>query len=691
MASKSECLLDGDYDAEVEVDLLSWPSQGYISVKLRQDFATVERLVSTDGTNWYLTAMIDGLQSLASTNATSVRLRLTPVGDVVSGYFFAADTQSWQLLHSHADPRYLGPTFLTLHIAGGWTTPGAEVRWRNFNAIAEDVRCVDTNAPFTPSFTINASNSDASDPSIAPSDDTCTLGLPCKTSQLVQIPAGQPLFEGSFLPEVMPDVQAFEITRGTDVPVGAVVGEITVSIMSDLGTRAQCDTLLQATLPLVNATLPPSAGGGPSGTGASLDRLSPSVWPVQFDWNPQVKDAIAAGAEIWARYLAVWNDIGVPGTSLAINILVFKGPGSEWSMLSWADGVIFPASFWEWCTEFNSLAVFSGSTPSGQVLRRCMMEGVHDFGGTFEAAWSAANANLTDSLTCALAPLVDDDGDGIDNAVDGQMISAVFSDESTVLSDSFTDEHTGGSTSGEIVDRGDVIVTVPDEPNPRGVRVKAEGSGVPATIDACGSILTLETGQQTVITFGSTGLVVTNGSPVAVDVGTMTLTAPSGTFVVVDQLLPNRVFVENQLGSWSSVNVGGAEVPPGQAAIINDVDSDGVFDFIDNCPNWYNPSQTLPPWLVPACDADCDGFTSADEGSIGTDPNVHCGADAWPPDFDDNMVINTTDVFQVLPPALGQAVTTHLVRQNLFPGDAVINTTDVFRVLPPFLGSSCTP
>jgi hypothetical protein len=43
----------------------------------------------------------------------------------------------------------------------------------------------------------------------------------------------------------------------------------------------------------------------------------------------------------------------------------------------------------------------------------------------------------------------------------------------------------------------------------------------------------------------------------------------------------------------------------------------------------------------------------------------------------------------VLPPNFGQAVTTHLVRRDLFP-DGVINTTDVFRVLPPFLGSVCT-
>ena len=129
-----------------------------------------------------------------------------------------------------------------------------------------------------------------------------------------------------------------------------------------------------------------------------------------------------------------------------------------------------------------------------------------------------------------------------------------------------------------------------------------------------------------------------------------------------------------------------------------DVDGDGVPDGSDNYPNWHNPSQNLPPWPVPSGDPDCDGTTSADETVIGTDPNLSCaftGApndeadDRWPPDFDDNQVINTTDLFQVLPPTFGTSVRPTSPRRDLDP-NGVINTTDVFRVLPPFLGSSCT-
>ncbi|MCH7809877.1 MAG: thrombospondin type 3 repeat-containing protein [Chloroflexi bacterium] len=120
-----------------------------------------------------------------------------------------------------------------------------------------------------------------------------------------------------------------------------------------------------------------------------------------------------------------------------------------------------------------------------------------------------------------------------------------------------------------------------------------------------------------------------------------------------------------------------------------DSDGDGIPDGTDNCPQSPNPGQGLSSWPVPAGDPDCDGTTSAHETVIGTDPLDPCGLSAWPPDFDDNGVINTTDVFQVLPPTFGTGVPPTSVRNDLFP-DGVINTTDVFRVLPPFLGSSCT-
>jgi hypothetical protein len=85
-----------------------------------------------------------------------------------------------------------------------------------------------------------------------------------------------------------------------------------------------------------------------------------------------------------------------------------------------------------------------------------------------------------------------------------------------------------------------------------------------------------------------------------------------------------------------------------------DSDADLVIDGADNCPNWPNTPQNLPPWTVPGggADTDCDGFTKTREQHTGTDPVRHCNADstvnneadAWPSDFNDNRVTNLTDV-----------------------------------------------
>ena len=153
---------------------------------------------------------------------------------------------------------------------------------------------------------------------------------------------------------------------------------------------------------------------------------------------------------------------------------------------------------------------------------------------------------------------------------------------------------------------------------------------------------------------------------------------------------------------------------PGQ----EDQDADDLGDVCDNCPADPNPGQengdgdplgdicdpcpTIPTfglWLIPVGDVDCDGFSSADEGLIGTAPTNPCADtlapndeadDKWPPDFDDNQRVNTTDVFQVVGPFFGTSVPPTSPRRDLFP-DGVINTTDVFRISPPFLGSGCVP
>jgi hypothetical protein len=114
-----------------------------------------------------------------------------------------------------------------------------------------------------------------------------------------------------------------------------------------------------------------------------------------------------------------------------------------------------------------------------------------------------------------------------------------------------------------------------------------------------------------------------------------------------------------------------------------DADADVVGDPCDNCPSVSNADQAnqdgdeygdaceqpncvtvINHWVVPAGDSDCDGYPDtvpgapvtfrAGESFIGTVATLKCMAtpgvndeplpDAWPPDFNDNQLVNVGDI-----------------------------------------------
>ena len=99
--------------------------------------------------------------------------------------------------------------------------------------------------------------------------------------------------------------------------------------------------------------------------------------------------------------------------------------------------------------------------------------------------------------------LWDSDGDGIEESIDT---------EPTVYSNDFSDAAT---TSGTITDRGEQLLSITDEPDPCGVRIVASPAGgiIPATVSVCGgqSILTLNAGDEAVVTCGSVEINVISG------------------------------------------------------------------------------------------------------------------------------------------------------------------------------------
>jgi len=128
-----------------------------------------------------------------------------------------------------------------------------------------------------------------------------------------------------------------------------------------------------------------------------------------------------------------------------------------------------------------------------------------------------------------------------------------------------------------------------------------------------------------------------------------------------------------------------------------DSDCDEVPDATDNCPQWPNQGQSLPPWTIPADDPDCDSFGSTTEKFIGTLHYAACPntsvpddeTDAWAPDFNDDKTVNVVDIGE-LRPVFGSVSGdgTYDARADLNM-DGYINIVDV-GTLRPYFNLSCT-
>ena len=119
---------------------------------------------------------------------------------------------------------------------------------------------------------------------------------------------------------------------------------------------------------------------------------------------------------------------------------------------------------------------------------------------------------------------------------------------------------------------------------------------------------------------------------------------------------------------------------------VADSDGDGYLDSVDGCP------LTPTPWLTPIGDEDCDGFTTADENIIGTDPNLACGPDAWPPDINDSLQVDIFDVLFLAPPVFFSTPPgpPYDARLDLNADGTIIDIFDVLTMAPPIFFATCT-
>jgi len=89
---------------------------------------------------------------------------------------------------------------------------------------------------------------------------------------------------------------------------------------------------------------------------------------------------------------------------------------------------------------------------------------------------------------------------------------------------------------------------------------------------------------------------------------------------------------------------GPSETPP-----CSDSDGDGVLDIDDNCPAWPNTDQSLRPWPIAVDDPDYDGWSTAEENAIGSDPQLACEAGTWPPALKNDQVVDFQDLNAIVP------------------------------------------
>ena len=126
-----------------------------------------------------------------------------------------------------------------------------------------------------------------------------------------------------------------------------------------------------------------------------------------------------------------------------------------------------------------------------------------------------------------------------------------------------------------------------------------------------------------------------------------------------------------------------------------DDDGDGVPNLSDNCPAVPNGDQSLPPWPVTldGSDPDCDGWSTANENFIGTNPNLACSTDNWPPDFNDSLQVDIFDVLFLAPPVFFSTPPgpPYDARLDLNADGTIIDIFDVLTMAPPIFFATCTP
>lgn len=209
----------------------------------------------------------------------------------------------------------------------------------------------------------------------------------------------------------------------------------------------------------------------------------------------------------------------------------------------------------------------------------------------------------SDSPVINYVTFVDNDNDGIINDIDTNP---------NTPSENFSDKGLGGKTDGTIISRGDQILSIFEEPNPKGIRVISDsGGGInPATIrivcpGVTAKIYSIGIDTNQVYSCGSATIEAISGPPTGVEFFTDGATSPfasvsnllQGNTVTFDPITSTIITPSSNSNTLTAVLRGGQQLSlfPGQSVFV-DTTSPVVTGTPDRLPDngiWYNHSLTI--------------------------------------------------------------------------------------------------
>jgi len=261
---------------------------------------------------------------------------------------------------------------------------------------------------------------------------------------------------------------------------------------------------------------------------------------------------------------------------------------------------------------------------------------------------------------------IDYDGDGLSDAVDSDV---------TGYSNSFND-HSDPVTHGEILSRGDQILTIVDDLDPlAGVRIKADASGgaVPAEVTACseaGNVF-LSPGDEVVVTCGSIGADIVSG-PVNVELNALSGDVAAAVLETGDKIVfyPDTLTLINNGTRTVVLTFRGRQIAVAA----------GTTEVLNHAPQ----AQPGPDWVVECtgpqgCEVVLDGSASTDEDG---DPLTYLWSGPWG---------NLSGVTQTVTLPLGVHSFTLTVEDPVGETDSKTGQVTVRDTTPPQISVSVNP